>query len=304
MQICDYKKKLLAKFPQIRQDYDISKVSWFQAGGTAEMFFKPQTKQELKDFLEFCPQEVPIFTFGVGSNIIIRDGGIRGVVIRLGREFALCEIKTKDTIYAGAACLDVNLAQFAMQNSLSGLEFFSGIPGTIGGAVKMNAGAYGVETKDVLIESYAYDLAGNYHVISAADMDFSYRHSNPKQKDLIFIGALFKVHAGKQDEIKERMEEIARKREDSQPIREKTGGSTFKNPDNKKAWQLIDEAGCRGLNLGEAMISEKHCNFLINTGNARASDLENLGDLVKKKVKEKTGVELKWEIKLVGEKDE
>jgi UDP-N-acetylmuramate dehydrogenase len=282
----------------------LSKVNWFQVGGKAELMFRPKTEAELKEFLEFCPQEVPIFVFGVGSNIIIRDGGIRGVVLRLGREFATCQMEAENKIKVGASCLDVNLSQFAMLNSLAGLEFFSGIPGTVGGAIKMNAGAYGGETKDVLLEVYGYDRSGKKHVLKAADLNFSYRQSNPQLPNLIYVGGLFQGQVGVEAEIRQKMEDIQTKREATQPIRAKTGGSTFKNGVEYSAWQLVERAGCRGLKIGDAQISEKHCNFMINTGNAKASDLEELGEVVRGKVKEKTGIELNWEIKRIGEKNE
>lgn len=300
----EVKNNLKKAFPTIRENSELAKVNWFQVGGKAELMFRPKTEDELIKFLQICPKEVPLFVFGVGSNIIIRDGGIRGVVLRLGRDFAGCEMVEDNRIKVGASCLDVNLAQFSMLNSVTGLEFLSGIPGTIGGAIKMNAGAYGVETKDVLVEAYAVDRSGKKHIIRASDMNFSYRHSNPAISDLIYVGGLFQGAVGEASEIKKAINDIQTKREETQPIRSKTGGSTFKNPDSVSAWKLVDEAGCRGLKIGDAQISEKHCNFMINTGNAKASDLEKLGDVVRDKVKEKTGTELNWEIKRIGEKDE
>lgn len=296
------KKILRETFPNIRENYELKNISWFQVGGKADFFYKPKNETDLKNILKLCLElEVPVFVLGVASNLIIRDGGIRGLVIRLGREFAKLEYLGEQKIYAGAACLDVNLANFAREHAIANLEFFSGIPGTIGGAIKMNAGAYGGETSQVLIEAYAYDLAGNKHILKNADLNFSYRKSSPKLNDLIFVGAVFQGVAGDEKHIAEKIAMIQNNREESQPIRERTGGSTFKNPEGHSAWKLIDESGCRGLKLGGAMISDKHCNFMLNLTDAKASELEELGNLVRAKVKERTGVALNWEIKIIGE---
>lgn len=282
----------------------LSKVTWFRVGGPADVVFRPEDRDDLSAFLAALPAEVPVMAIGVGSNLLVRDGGFRGVVIRLLGPFAGIEVEG-ETIRAGAGALDVNVAKVAARNGLEGLEFFSGIPGSIGGALRMNAGAYGAETKDVLISATAVDRHGRVHEVSAADMGFAYRHSDAPA-DWIFTEALFRATPGMTTEIEARMAEIAAKRSDSQPIRSRTGGSTFKNPagldpTGPKAWKLIDSVGGRGLTIGGAQVSNQHCNFLINTGEATAEDLERLGEELRAKVKEKTGISLEWEIKRVGE---
>ena len=235
---------------------------------------------------------------GVGSNLLVRDGGVPGVVLRLGRDFAT--IKAEGTeIESGAAALDVNVALSAKLASIEGLEFYAGVPGSIGGAVRMNAGAYGKETKDVLIWAEAADETGKLHRLTRDDLGFQYRHSN-LPPDWICLRARFQGQSGDPEVIAQRMEEIQQQRADSQPIRTRTGGSTFKNPEGHKAWQLIDAAGCRGLTRGGAMVSEMHCNFLINRGDATAADLEELGEEVRAKVKAASGITLEWEIRRIG----
>lgn len=295
---------LLSRLPEVRgrltENAPLGKMTWFRVGGAAEILFKPADEKDLIDFLKNCPADIPIMILGVASNIIIRDGGIKGVVIKLGKGFT--DITThKDTITAGVAALDLNIALTAARAGLAGLEFFSGIPGSIGGALRMNAGAYGTETKDVLISATAIDRQGEVHHLTPEQMGMSYRH-NDTPEDYIFTSASFKATGSETTEVLEqRIADIKQKREDSQPIREKTSGSTFANPEGHKAWQLIDQAGCRGLMVGGAQISEKHCNFMINTGDATAADLENLGEEVRRRVKENSGVELRWEIKRIGE---
>jgi UDP-N-acetylmuramate dehydrogenase len=237
---------------------------------------------------------------GVGSNLLVRDGGIRGVVIRLGKGFTDIS-HNKEELIVGAGALDINVSNYCAENALAGLEFLSGIPGVIGAALAMNAGAYGNEIKDVLIKLEAVDKNGNIVIINKDDCGFKYR-SNSLSKDLIFTKAYFKVFPGNKEEIQAKIKQIQQQREDTQPIRSKTSGSSFKNPEGSRAWELIDKAGCRGLMLGDAIISPKHCNFLINTGNASAKEIENLGELVRKKVLDTSGVSLEWEIRIVGER--
>lgn len=299
--------------PSVRGRYTenapIGQQGWFKCGGSAAVQFKPADLDDLRDFLKACPSSVPVHVFGVLSNTIIRDGGLDGVVIRLGREFSTIET-SGDTVTAGALALDANVALVAADAVLAGLEFFSGIPGTIGGALRMNAGCYGRETKDVLISCRALNRRGNLITLTPEEMGMSYRHIDAPE-DYIFIDAVFQ---GLQDEpasVHAHMAEIKERRELSQPIREKTGGSTFANPSaadleragltpDTKVWQLIDSVGGRGLMVGGAQMSEKHCNFMINTGTATAADLETLGDELIKRVLEKTGIQLRWEIKRMG----
>lgn len=286
----------------------LSKVTWFRVGGPADVVYRPEDQEDLCAFLASLPENVPVLAVGVGSNLLVRDGGVRGVVIRLLGPFAGIEVDG-ETVRAGAGALDVNVAKVAARHGLAGLEFFSGIPGSIGGALRMNAGAYGAETKDVLIRATAIDRKGRVHEVPVEEMGFSYR-SSKAPADWIFTEAVFRATPGNQDEIEARMAEIAEKRSESQPIRSRTGGSTFKNPagldpTGPKAWKLIDSVGGRGLTIGGAQVSNQHCNFLINTGEATAEDLERLGEELRAKVKEKTGINLEWEIKRVGEtKDE
>ena len=278
-------------------------VTWFRVGGNAEVMFRPADTEDLAEFLAALPDEVPVTVVGVASNLLIRDGGVPGVVIRLGRGFA--GIETAGTrVTAGGAALDLHVATVARDAGIADLEFLSGIPGTIGGALRMNGGAYGRETRDVLVAAQAVDRQGNLHTISNEAMGFTYRHCAVPD-DFIFTGAVLE---GSEDDplaIARRMAEINDKRGDTQPVRSRTGGSTFKNPPkevagDRKAWQLIDEAGCRGLRIGDAQVSEKHCNFLLNLGSATAADLENLGEEVRRRVRETSGVELEWEIKRIG----
>lgn len=295
-------QSLLNNLPPVRgrlsENASLSKVTWFGVGGVAEVLFKPADVDDLAAFLKAKPKDIPVTVIGVGSNLLVRDGGVPGVVIRLGREFVNVEVNHADVI-CGAGALDGNVARAAQEAGVTGLEFLSGVPGTIGGALRMNAGAYGAEMKNVVTGAVALDGDGNRHEISAEDLGFSYRKSTVPS-DWIFVEALLRGHAGQAADIQGRMDDIKNAREDSQPLRTKTGGSTFKNPEGLKAWQLVDDAGCRGLRMGGAQVSEKHCNFLINDGTATAADLENLGEEVRRRVKEKSGVELIWEIKRIG----
>lgn len=297
----------IGDLPVVRGRYvenaDMSAVTWFRVGGPADVLYTPDDEEDLSSFLSDLAPSIPIFPVGVGSNLLVRDGGVRGVVIRLGAPFAKFEIADAQ-VTAGAAAFDASVARRAAKAGIGGLEFYRGIPGTIGGALRMNAGAYGTETKDVLIDAVALDRAGNRHVFTNKQMDFSYRHSRVAP-DLIFTQARFKGHADCPEAIQSRMNDIMTAREASQPIRERTGGSTFANPDptlsgGKKSWQLIDFVGGRGRRVGGAQVSEQHCNFMINKGTATAADLESLIEGLRIDVENKTGVKLRWEIKRIG----
>ena len=293
---------LIDSLPVVRgrlsENASLAKVTWFGVGGPAEILFKPADTDDLAAFLKAKPRGVPVTVIGVGSNLLVRDGGVPGVVIRLGREFANIEVNNADVI-CGAGALDGSVARAAQEAGVTGLEFLSGVPGTVGGALRMNAGAYGAEMKDVVVGAVALDGDGHRHELSAEALGFSYRNS-AVPADWIFVEAHLRGHAGQAADIQARMDDIKNAREDSQPLRTKTGGSTFKNPEGRKAWKLIDEAGCRGLRVGGAQVSEKHCNFLINDGTATAADLENLGEEVRRRVKETSGVALQWEIRRIG----
>ena len=276
----------------------LAELTWFRVGGPAEVLFSPEDADDLAAFLAACPLDVPLTVIGLGSNLLVRDGGVDGVVIRLGRAFR--DIKRRDNgVIAGAGASDISVAAFARDAGLAGLEFLRGIPGTIGGALRMNAGAYSREIADIFLAADAVARDGQRLRLAAADMGFSYRHTKVAD-DVIFLAGEF---AGTPDDlaaIAARMEEINAAREESQPLRTRTGGSTFKNPENARAWQLIDAAGCRGLRSGGAQVSEKHCNFLINTGNATAEDIEALGEEVRRRVRASSGVDLQWEIRIIG----
>lgn len=285
---------------KLREGAQLAKVTWFQVGGPADVMFRPADEADLADFLKGKPEDLPVTVIGVGSNLLVRDGGIRGVVIRLGRPFT--DVVVKDgAVHAGAGALDLNVAQTAQMNGIAGLEFLSGIPGTIGGALRMNAGAYGSEIKDVLVSATAIDGNGNVHNVTPDEMDMTYRHCGVPE-DWIFTSVVLRASSGDPEDIAKRMDEIQKARAGSQPIKSRTGGSTFANPVPDRAWEVIDAAGCRGLTIGGAQMSEQHCNFMINTGDATALDLEQLGDEVRRRVKEHSGVELRWEIRRIGER--
>jgi UDP-N-acetylmuramate dehydrogenase len=289
---------------RIAFDEPLAPYTWLRVGGPAEVLFLPKDEADLEAFLKALDPAVPVMTLGVGSNTLVRDGGVEGVVIRLGKGFAAIRTVTVDKLYAGAAALDAQVSRMAAEAGIAGLEFYTGVPGTIGGALTMNAGCYGAETKDVLFEAYALTRAGERTILSNADMGFSYRKAAASE-GLIFTGALFRGPRDEPAVILDRMAEITARREAAQPIREKTGGSTFKNPvgadgEMLSAWKLVDEAGWRGKLYGQAMFSRQHANFLINTGEATAADLEGLGEAVRAAVKAKFGVELAWEIRRVG----
>jgi UDP-N-acetylmuramate dehydrogenase len=294
--------------PKVRGRYveraDMSAITWFRVGGPADVLFTPEDEGDLAVFLKRTPANVPVYPVGVGSNLLVRDGGVRGVIVRLGAPFAKISIDGV-RVRAGAAALDAQVARQAARAGVAGLEFYRGVPGTIGGALAMNAGAYEQETKDVLVEAVAYDRAGQRHVFKNADMKFAYRHCGAGE-GLIFTEGLFEGRKDDPAAIDARMAAIMQRREKSQPIREKTGGSTFANPDpalsgGRKAWQLIEEIGGRGRIVGDAKVSEQHCNFMINRGKATAADIEDLVEGLRKDVLNKTGVELRWEIKRIGE---
>ena len=279
----------------------LAPFTWLRVGGPADVLFLPEDEDDLAAFLKGLDPSVPVMAIGVGSNLLVRDGGVEGVVIRLGRGFGSVEPRGDSQIYAGAAVLDANLAKAAAQAGIAGLEFFRGVPGAIGGACMMNAGCYGAETKDVLVEAYAITRAGERVTLSNEAMGFSYRRSAAAASGgLIFTGALFKGVPDAPEAVLGRMEAITARREASQPIREKTGGSTFKNPEGHSAWKLVDEAGWRGKPFGGAQFSDLHANFLINANNASAADLEGLGEAVRADVLSKLGVSLEWEIKRIG----
>ena len=276
----------------------LKELVWFRAGGPAEILFRPADVGDLAGFLAARPAELRIQVIGVGSNLLIRDGGFPGAVVRLPASFG--KIETDGTrLRVGAAALDANVAKAAADAGIAGMEFLRGVPGTVGGALRMNAGCYGREIADIFVEATALDGAGNKVTLAKADMDFTYRHTAAPD-DLIFVEAVFEGTRDTPEAIKARMEELVANREASQPIRAKTGGSTFKNPPGQKAWQLIEKAGCRGLMQGAAQVSEKHCNFLINTGDASAADIEALGEEVRRRVSQSEGVALEWEIKRIG----
>ncbi len=279
-------------------DAPLKDLVWFRAGGPAQILFRPADAEDLASFLAAKPSDLGVSVIGVGSNLLVRDGGIPGVVVRLPASFGKIDI-TGTRVRAGAAALDAAVAKAAADAGIARLEFLRGVPGTIGGALKMNAGCYGSEIKDVFVEATALDAQGNKIVLKAEDMAFVYRKAQIGE-ELIFIDASFDGSPDSPDAVRARMEALVAQREATQPIRSKTGGSTFKNPPGHKAWQLIDQAGCRGLTIGAAQVSEKHCNFLINTGEATATQIEALGEEVKKRVRAQSGIALEWEIKRVG----
>jgi UDP-N-acetylmuramate dehydrogenase len=299
----DITAALKADMPDLRgrllPNQSLAELTWFRVGGPAQVLFMPEHEDDLAYFLAHLAPEIPVTVVGLGSNLIVRDGGVPGVVIRLGRGFGDTAVESGERVRAGAAVPDVRVARVAQEAGIAGLAFLRGIPGAIGGALRMNGGAYGGETKDVLIEARAVDRQGQAAVWRNADMHYSYRHCGAAD-DLIFTQALFQGRPGDREQIAAEMDKITGSREATQPIKSRTGGSTFKNPPGHKAWQLIDAAGCRGLVVGDAQVSEMHCNFLINRGGASAADIEKLGETVRARVKENSGVELEWEIKRIG----
>ncbi len=293
---------LASAMPKLRgrliPNQKLADVTWFRVGGPAQVLFTPADEEDLAYFLAHLASEIPVTVIGLGSNLLVRDGGVEGVVIRLARGFN--EVTAEgDLVKAGTAVPDVKVARAAADAGLAGLAFYRGVPGAIGGALRMNAGAYGRETKDALLEARAIDRQGKLHILKNADFGYTYRHSEAPQ-DFIFTQAIYQGTPGDPKTIHDEMEQITERRESTQPIKSRTGGSTFKNPPGNKSWQLIDAAGCRGLVVGDAQVSELHCNFLINRGNATGADIENLGEEVRRRVKENSGVQLEWEIVRLG----
>jgi UDP-N-acetylmuramate dehydrogenase len=302
MSFPDIVPELKARLPQLHgrllANQSLAELTWFRVGGPAQVLFVPEDEADLAYALAHLPRDLPVTVVGLGSNLIVRDGGVPGVVIRLGRGFG--DIAVESTrLRVGAAVPDVRVARAAQEAGVAGLAFMRGIPGAVGGALRMNGGAYGRETKDVLIEARGVDRSGTMRTFTNAEMGFSYRHCGVGD-DVIFTQALFHGEPGDPQKIAAEMEAITEAREATQPVKSRTGGSTFKNPPGAKAWQLIDAAGCRGLKRGDAQVSELHCNFLINLGNASAADIESLGETVRARVKDTSGVELEWEIKRIG----
>lgn len=297
-----FKEGLIERLPSVRgkliANAPLKDFSWFRTGGPAEILFKPADAEDLSHFLKRLHHSVPLTILGVGSNTLVRDGGVPGVTVKLGPSFA--QISVMDgLVTAGAAALDLNISRAAAEAGLTGLEFLSGIPGSLGGALRMNAGAYGGETARIVETVTAVDRKGQIETVGPEIMGFSYRHCSAPL-DWVFVSATLRGLPGEQEDIEKRMKDIQDSRVTSQPIREKTCGSTFANPPGHKAWELIDAAGCRGLRIGGARMSEKHSNFMINTGHATAEDLEMLGEEVRKRVREKSGLELKWEVRRIG----
>jgi len=296
--------KLEGRFASLRgrlmPDAGMDKITWFRAGGPAQVLFQPADEEDLAAFLKALPEEYPVLPVGIGSNLLVRDGGIPGFVVRLSAKgFGEVERVSETRLRAGAATPDKRVAAAALEAGLSGFHFYHGIPGGIGGALRMNAGANGVETCERVVEVRALDRKGELHVLSNADMGYAYRHSSAAS-DLIFTSVLFEGEPGEREAIQAAMDAVQHHRETVQPVREKTGGSTFKNPEGTSAWKEIDKAGCRGLRVGGAQMSEMHCNFMINTGTATGHDLEMLGETVRAKVLETSGIRLHWEIKRLG----
>jgi UDP-N-acetylmuramate dehydrogenase len=299
----DLTADLRARMPELRGKLDanapMAPLSWFRTGGPAQILFTPADEDDLAYFLARLDRSIPVLVVGLGSNLLVRDGGWEGAVIRLTKGFTDIAVEPGHQIRAGAGVADVKVARAAAEAGIAGLSFLRGIPGAIGGAIRMNGGAYGGETKDVLVEARGVTRTGEKVVYTNQQMDFTYRHAGVPE-DVIFTEALFEGRPGNPDEILAEMNAITEARSSTQPVNTRTGGSTFKNPPGRKAWELVDAAGCRGLRVGDAQVSEMHCNFLINHGSASAADIEGLGEEVRRRVRENSGVELEWEIKRVG----
>jgi len=284
---------------KLTPDAPLAPLVWFKSGGNAQWLFEPEDIADLQAFLSALDPDIPVMGLGLGSNLIVRDGGVPGVVVRLGKACGKVELAEPMTLKCGGGASGIAVSSAARDKGIAGLEFLRSIPGTVGGFVRMNGGAYGREVKDILIEAQVVLRTGELVTLSNADLQYSYRHSElPDQ--VIVVSALFRGEPGEPVAIQAEMDRIAASREESQPLRSKTGGSTFKNPPGHKAWQLVDEAGCRGLQLGGAQVSEKHTNFLLNLGEATSADIEALGEEVRRRVKDKSGIELQWEIQRVG----
>jgi UDP-N-acetylmuramate dehydrogenase len=299
----DVVPELFTRMPKLRgrlmPNQSLAELTWFRVGGPAQVLFMPEDESDLAYFLSALPAEIPVTVIGLGSNLIVRDAGVPGVVVRLGRGFGEVKAEAGSRIRSGAAVPDVKVSRAAQEAAIAGLAFFRGIPGGIGGALRMNGGAYGRETSDALIEARGIDRQGHVRVFDNGDMHYSYRHCGVGE-DIIFTQALFQGLPGDPDAIAAEMDRITESREATQPIKSRTGGSTFKNPPGHKAWQLIDAAGCRGLKIGDAQVSEMHCNFLVNLGAATAAEIETLGETVRRRVQEHSGIVLEWEIKRIG----
>lgn len=299
----DLTADLKARMPELRGKLEanapMAPLSWFRTGGPAQVLFTPVDENDLASFLARLDRSIPVLVVGLGSNLLVRDGGFEGVVIRLAKGFTDIAVEPGNRVRAGAGAADVKVARTAAEAGIAGLSFLRGIPGTIGGALRMNGGAYGGETKDVLVEARGVTRTGEKVSYTNQQMGFTYRHADVPE-DVIFTGALFEGRPGNPDEILAEMNTITEARSSTQPVNTRTGGSTFKNPPGRKAWELVDAAGCRGLRIGDAQVSEMHCNFLINHGSASAADIEGLGEEVRRRVRENSGVELEWEIKRVG----
>ncbi len=285
---------------RLKENQLMSEISWFRVGGPAQLYFQPADIKDLQYFLRNLDENIKVTVIGLGSNLLIRDGGLDGVVIKLSaRGFGAINILDNYQIEVGAANPDIRVAKAAADAGIDGLSFYRGIPGGIGGALYMNAGCYGTETKDRMVSLTGVTREGEIITLSNEDMKYKYRKSNAP-KGMIFTSAIYQGFAGEPDDIKNRMQQITDRREGSQPIKSRTGGSTFKNPEGHSSWKLIDEAGCRGLKIGKAQVSELHCNFLLNLGGASAYDIELLGETVRNRVRENSGIELKWEIRRIG----
>jgi UDP-N-acetylmuramate dehydrogenase len=293
----------VAALPRVRgrltADAPLAPLVWFKAGGTAEWLFEPADAADLGAFLEQLDPEIPVMALGLGSNLIVRDGGVRGVVVRLGKPFATVERLDATTLRCGGGASGILVSSTARDAGIGGVEFLRSIPGTVGGFVRMNGGAYGREVKDILVDCDIVLRSGRRRTLALEELGYTYRHSELPE-GCVVIGATFRGHEAAPATIQAEMDRIAAAREESQPLRSRTGGSTFKNPPGAKAWQLIDHAGCRGLRVGDAQVSEKHCNFLLNLGAARAAEIEELGEEVRRRVKADSGIELEWEIQRVG----
>jgi len=284
---------------RLEADAPLAPLVWFKSGGAAKWLFEPKDAEDLQAFVADLDPVIPIMALGLGSNMIVRDGGVPGVVVRLGKALAQVELLDSTTLRCGGGASGILVSSRARDHGIGGIEFLRSIPGTVGGFVRMNGGAYGREVKDILIDCDVVLRSGQRKTIEAGELGYSYRHS-ALPDGAIVVSATFRGHADEPAAIQAEMDRIARSREESQPLRSRTGGSTFKNPPGTKAWKLIDEAGCRGLRIGDAQVSEKHCNFLLNLGAARSADIEALGEEVRRRVKAASGVELEWEIQRVG----
>lgn len=295
----------LAALPKVRgkltPNAPLAPLVWFKSGGAAQWLFEPADLADLQQFLRELDPATPMMALGLGSNLIVRDGGVPGVVVRLGKPFAKVSQGADLTLDCGAGASGILVSSTARDAGIAGLEFLRSIPGTVGGFVRMNGGAYGGEVKDILVDCDVVLRDGSLHILPVADLHYTYRHSDLPEGAIV-VGARFRGRAGKSEDIQAEMDRIAQSREASQPLRSKTGGSTFKNPQGHKAWQLVDAAGCRGLTMGGAQVSEKHTNFLLNLGEASSADIEALGEEVRRRVKQQSGVELEWEIQRVGKK--